>query len=338
MEAALSSSLGHNVLGQTPFKIGRAPDNTLVISDPQASAHHVEIAPGYGGNGYQITDLNSTNGTFINEQRLSPNLARPLYSGDVIRIGTTTFTYTASASGASYPPTERASSPNYEPTVYASPPAPPAQPSYPQPPAPPAYQQPPVQQTPASYGNAGWPAQLQATPPPVYPQPAYPQPQSYPQQAYPQPGGFGQPMGYPPPQKKSRAGCWIAAIIILVLLVGGGGGAYYYFQVRSTPQKTLQAYCDGWKTSNAQEIYDQLDSAQQAKTSVSDVQKALSVLNTLGGSVTNCTVNSTQQSGSTATGVITLTLEDGRSINLHDTLIQENGTWKIDAETGTPNA
>jgi pSer/pThr/pTyr-binding forkhead associated (FHA) protein len=120
MEAALNSPLGRTVLGQTSLTLGRAPDNTLLVNDPQASSHHAEVAPGYGGTSYQITDLNSTNGTFVNEQRLTPNLPHPLSSGDMIRIGSMSFAY--EASGASYTPTVAVNAPNYEPTVAAAPP------------------------------------------------------------------------------------------------------------------------------------------------------------------------------------------------------------------------
>ncbi len=307
MEAALNSPLGRTVLGQVPLKIGRAPDNTLVISDPQASSHHAEVAPGFGGNSYQITDLNSTNGTFVNEQRLAPNMPQPLNSGDVIRIGTTNFSY--EASGAGYAPTVAASAPNYEPTIAAAPPP----------------VQTPYQQPPSAYGSYEAPAPPPYTPP-VYPQPAYPQP-AYPQPAYPQPGGFGQP-GYPAP-RKSRAGLWIGLIILLLVIIGGGA-VLAYTQLRSTPQKTLAAYCDGWKTSNAQEIYNQFDAAQRAKGTVADVQRVLDSVKQAGG-VTDCTVSNVQQNGSTATGVVTLSAGNGKSASETDTLIQENGTWKIDS-------
>jgi FHA domain len=342
MEAALTSSYGRSPLGSAPFKIGRASDNALVITDPQSSARHAEIAPGYGGNGYQVTDLNSTNGTFINEQRLAPNSPRPLNNGDVIRIGNTLFTYEVSDG---YAPTIAASSPNYEPTVAASPGM-----FTPPQPQPGAYgnfnsspQQPPV--TPPAFAPQAYPQ------PPVYPQnqPAYPQP-AYPQQAYPQPPAYpqnqpaypqpaypqqgGQP-GYP--QKKRGCGVVVLIVVILLVLVAGGGGAYYYFQLRATPQKTLAAYCDGWKTSNAQELYDQLDTKQQGKTSVNDVKQALGLLAILGG-IKDCQVGTVQQNGSTATGVITLTFGDGKTETVTDTLIQENGAWKIDAESSKVNS
>jgi hypothetical protein len=305
MEAALNSPLGRTVLGQTSLSLGRAPDNALVVSDPQASSHHAEIAPGYGGTSYQITDLNSTNGTFVNEQRLNPHLPHPLSSGDVIRIGTLTLAY--EVSGPGYAPTVAMSAPDYEPTVAAAPPI----------------AQLPYQQPPSTYGSYEAPAPPPYTPPPpAYPQPAYPQP------AYPQPAGFVQP-GYPPPQK-SRAGLWIGLVVLLLLLLGGGG-FLAYAQLRSTPQKTLTAYCDGWKTSNAQEIYNQLDASQQTRVSVSEVQRVLDSIRQTGG-VSDCTVSGVQENGSTATGIVTLSAGSGRSASETDTLIRQNdGTWKIDS-------
>jgi hypothetical protein len=314
MEAALNSPLGRTVLGQASLTIGRAPDNALVVSDPQASSHHAEVAPGYGGNSYQVTDLNSTNGTFVNEQRLNPHAPHPLASGDVIRIGNTNFAY--ETSGASYAPTVAIGSPDYEPTVAAAPPE----------------AQVPYQQPLPAYESYEAPAPPPYTPPPpVYPQPAYPQPvypqPAYPQTAYPQPGGFA-PAGYAAP-RKSRAGLWIGLVVLLLLLVGGGA-FLAYTQLRSTPQKTLAAYCEGWKTNNAQEIYNQLDTSQRARATVSEIQRVLDSVRQTGG-VTDCTVSNVQQNGPTATGVVTLSAGSGRTASETDTLIQENGAWKIDS-------
>lgn len=316
MEAVLNSPLGRTALGQTSLKIGRAPDNQLVIQDPQSSSHHAEVAPGYGGNGYQITDLNSTNGTFVNEQRLTPNMPRPLNSGDVVRIGNTRFAYEVTSS--SYEPTVMASAPNYEPTVAASAPDAFAPPAYPQP----AYTPPPQ------------PAQQSYVPPaqPAYtPQPAaYPQQQpGYPQPAYPQPGGFGQP-GFPPPQKKSRVGLWVTIIVLLLLVVVGGGGAFYYFQIRSTPQKTLQQYCNDFKTGNADDMYTLLSARNQARATVAQVRQLISFANSTLGGVKDCSTTSIQENGSTATAIETFTFGDGKTASETDTLVLENGTWKID--------
>jgi diguanylate cyclase (GGDEF)-like protein len=63
--------------------LGRQPDNDVIISDESASRRHCEIYS--HDNSLVITDLNSTNGTFVNRQRLAQPLV--LRSGDQIRIG-----------------------------------------------------------------------------------------------------------------------------------------------------------------------------------------------------------------------------------------------------------
>lgn len=305
MDASLNGPLGRTALGQNSLRIGRAPDNMLVITDPQASSHHAEVSPGFGGNSYQVTDLNSTNGTFVNDQRLAPNSPYSLNSGDVIRIGSTRFTYEMSAAG--YAPTMAAGTPNYEQTIAANISAQPA------------YQPPPVFQQPAAYGNAG-------APPPSYPQhqPGYPQAQP----AYPQPGGFGQP-GYPP-RKRSRVGLWLGLIVVLLLLVGGGIGGYLYLQNRSTPEKTLQAYCTALEHSDAQGVYNTFSSASQAKTSPSKLGTAMQAITLLFGGIKDCTYTNVQQNGSLATATLTLTPDRGRVFSGTSHLVDENNQWKID--------
>src|SRR3974390_2153649 len=95
MEATLVGPYGQTTLEPTPypFTIGRAPDNRLVVNELKVSSHHAQIRP--EGQGYEIIDLGSSNGTFVNEQQLLPNLPRFLYPGDQIRIGDTRFTYEA---------------------------------------------------------------------------------------------------------------------------------------------------------------------------------------------------------------------------------------------------
>ena len=101
MEAVLNGPNGRTVLGPTPLSIGRTPDNQLVVNDIKASSHHAEIRP--DGQSYSIIDLGSTNGTFLNGQRLEPRMPRQLNPGDTIRIGDTPYTYQASgASGTQY--------------------------------------------------------------------------------------------------------------------------------------------------------------------------------------------------------------------------------------------
>lgn len=66
--------------------IGRAPEAELRLDDTFASSQHARI---FGRNGsWYVEDLGSTNGTFVNEQKLmAPAMIQP---GDSIRIGQTT--------------------------------------------------------------------------------------------------------------------------------------------------------------------------------------------------------------------------------------------------------
>jgi diguanylate cyclase (GGDEF)-like protein len=63
--------------------LGRKPDNDIVISDQSASRRHAEIF--YQDNILVIYDLKSTNGTFVNRERIKEPVV--LRSGDQIRIG-----------------------------------------------------------------------------------------------------------------------------------------------------------------------------------------------------------------------------------------------------------
>jgi pSer/pThr/pTyr-binding forkhead associated (FHA) protein len=76
--------------GGTPpggtLRIGRAPDNDIVVVDPGVSRYHAELRNVAGG--YRIVDLASHNGTFVNGQRATD---APLYEGDVVGIGPARF-------------------------------------------------------------------------------------------------------------------------------------------------------------------------------------------------------------------------------------------------------
>lgn len=71
-----------HVLSNGDFCIGRAGDNDLAVDNPTVSAYHARIYT-YLTASY-IEDLNSTNGTFINEKRVKRHV---LKAGDVIRLG-----------------------------------------------------------------------------------------------------------------------------------------------------------------------------------------------------------------------------------------------------------
>jgi len=67
------------------YRIGRAPDNELVINLPAVSGHHLQLQS--GPSGYIVTDLDSLNGTQLNGRRIPPRSPNPLQYGDVLRIG-----------------------------------------------------------------------------------------------------------------------------------------------------------------------------------------------------------------------------------------------------------
>ncbi|MBN1171420.1 MAG: FHA domain-containing protein [Micromonosporaceae bacterium] len=63
-------------------RIGRAPDNTIVLDDLLVSRYHAEFLR--TGADYQVIDLGSNNGTFVNGQRVEQATLRP---GDTISFG-----------------------------------------------------------------------------------------------------------------------------------------------------------------------------------------------------------------------------------------------------------
>ncbi len=66
------------------IRIGTYPTNDLVLSDPACSRHHCEIR--YTDQGYLLTDLDSTNGTFVDGKRVGRVF---LAAGASLSLGTT---------------------------------------------------------------------------------------------------------------------------------------------------------------------------------------------------------------------------------------------------------
>ncbi len=74
--------------GGQPITIGRHPDNVVPIEDDRASRFHCVIEP--TEQGYCLRDLDSRNGTKLNERSTRSALLR---TGDVMRIGKTRFRF-----------------------------------------------------------------------------------------------------------------------------------------------------------------------------------------------------------------------------------------------------
>ena len=66
-------------------RIGRHADNMVMLQDVSASRVHAEILLDSKENQVTITDLSSTNGTYVNRQRIEGS--HSLHSNDIIRIG-----------------------------------------------------------------------------------------------------------------------------------------------------------------------------------------------------------------------------------------------------------
>ena len=142
-------------LEQDSLTIGRDISNHIVINDPEISRKHSQLKLQSGG--YIIEDMGSTNGTFVNDQRLmGPHL---LKHGETVTLGDNVVlafeqsqfdpdaTIVSAAStqiGPAAPETYRI------PQQQPEPPAPAPKPVYQ---TPPPYQPPPVYQTPAYSGQ-----------------------------------------------------------------------------------------------------------------------------------------------------------------------------------------
>jgi len=69
------------------LRIGRVPDNDVVLSDLNVSRYHAELRKSPAGS-YEIVDLGSHNGTFVNGQRVTSQV---LTEQDLVSIGSSTF-------------------------------------------------------------------------------------------------------------------------------------------------------------------------------------------------------------------------------------------------------
>ena len=78
-------------VGAQPVTVGKGPSTIQVADDPTVSTRHAEVA--LRGGAFVVTDLGSTNGTFVNNQRI----AQPtrLGDGDLLRFGNTQMKFRA---------------------------------------------------------------------------------------------------------------------------------------------------------------------------------------------------------------------------------------------------
>lgn len=180
--------------------------------------------------------------------------------------------------------------------------------------------------------------------------PPYANPALYMQNApyVPQPGqpSFAQPtISAPVPTKRSPL-LWMVLIALIAFLLGSGSVfAYTAIQTQApSPNGTLQKYCDGVKTANAQEIYDTLSQQAKAHASLNDIQRTFDALNFLNSLSTDssikygdCTSSDIHISGTLAVATVTLSLDttlQGQTSTIASptlvSLVLENQQWKVD--------
>jgi pSer/pThr/pTyr-binding forkhead associated (FHA) protein len=66
-------------------RIGRAADNDIVLDDPRVSRLHAEVRR--NGHRFEVDDIHSRNGTFVNGVGIPPGDPRSMATGDRILVG-----------------------------------------------------------------------------------------------------------------------------------------------------------------------------------------------------------------------------------------------------------
>ena len=91
--------------------IGRVEDNTFQITDASVSSHHCEVL--LRGGEVLIRDLNSTNGTFISDARITESVLKP---GQTLRLGQVELRLETGTVGGPPAPSKLSAAPTTAPT------------------------------------------------------------------------------------------------------------------------------------------------------------------------------------------------------------------------------
>ena len=68
--------------------VGKAPDCDVCLNDPSISGRHAEFIA--GRTGFRVNDLGSTNGTYVNDKKIT---SHDLVDNDNVRLGRTNFKF-----------------------------------------------------------------------------------------------------------------------------------------------------------------------------------------------------------------------------------------------------
>lgn len=83
-----TSGLKHVIVDVLPFRIGRAKENNLTITEDSVSREHVEVTR--ENDRMFVRDLGSRNGTFVNGKRIEHS---PIMHGDILHVGKKEFRF-----------------------------------------------------------------------------------------------------------------------------------------------------------------------------------------------------------------------------------------------------
>lgn len=102
VKAGLTDSKEYLLEPGKTYTVGRARESDIVIKDQRASRRHCTLEASSDGE-WTLTDNKSSNGTYVNRQRIT---SRPLRDGDIVQVGQATFGFQANAAAAPAASTE----------------------------------------------------------------------------------------------------------------------------------------------------------------------------------------------------------------------------------------
>ena len=304
MKAVLHGPLGSTTLETSHFTFGSSPDNSLVIDNIKVAAHHAEIRS--QDNGSSITDLGSIHGTYVNGERLDFNSPRLLSPGDSITIGDSVFRYDLEETSQIEEtiPILRKEEGEHEVLSEKD------------------LTTPLTADDEDIIGNTSENRQLiKVNTEDILPQHYLP---SNVQQLDITPfipaDCDGLIPGYMPIEQVRRRDrrfilIGLGLLIVIVLAISG----YFYFN-RSTPEKTLNAFCTAVQGQDYQTAYNQLSNSLQSN------ETELEFANTLraNGKVDTCTHSSANTTNNKATANVTIVTNSGQSSSSKITLTADN--------------
>jgi len=119
----------------------------------------------------------------------------------------------------------------------------------------------------------------------------------------------------------------------VIILLAAAVGSYMYSN-RSTPSKTLDTTCNALKTGDFPTVYNQFSSSYQSQLGGEASWEAATKQGVSSqGGVVNCTYSTVNDNGSAGSDVMSLTFGYGVVETFQQTLIVENGVWKINSST-----